>query len=59
MESQKSSGVDQPRGQDARRGNTGGPATRGASLSISATIAQMGAGDFLLFSGHYQHDVKC
>jgi hypothetical protein len=25
MESQKSSGVDQPRGQDARRGNTGGP----------------------------------
>jgi hypothetical protein len=26
MESQKSSGVDQPRGQDARRGNTGGPA---------------------------------
>jgi hypothetical protein len=24
MESQKSSGVDQPRGQDARRGNTGG-----------------------------------
>jgi hypothetical protein len=26
MESQKSSGVDQPRGQDARRGNSGGPA---------------------------------
>jgi hypothetical protein len=26
MESQKSSGVDQPRGQDARRGNTGCPA---------------------------------
>ena len=26
MESQKSSGVDQPRSQDARRGNTGGPA---------------------------------
>jgi hypothetical protein len=26
MESQKSSGVDQPRGQHARRGNTGGPA---------------------------------
>jgi hypothetical protein len=26
MESQKSSGVDQPRGQDTRRGNTGGPA---------------------------------
>jgi hypothetical protein len=26
MESQKSSGVDQPRGQDARRGNTRGPA---------------------------------
>jgi hypothetical protein len=26
MESQKSLGVDQPRGQDARRGNTGGPA---------------------------------
>jgi hypothetical protein len=26
MESQKSSGVDQPRGQDARRGNFGGPA---------------------------------
>jgi hypothetical protein len=26
MESQKSSGVDQPRGQDARRGDTGGPA---------------------------------
>jgi hypothetical protein len=26
MESQKSSGVDQPHGQDARRGNTGGPA---------------------------------
>jgi hypothetical protein len=26
MESQKFSGVDQPRGQDARRGNTGGPA---------------------------------
>jgi hypothetical protein len=26
MELQKSSGVDQPRGQDARRGNTGGPA---------------------------------
>jgi hypothetical protein len=25
-ESQKSSGVDQPRGQDARRGYTGGPA---------------------------------
>jgi hypothetical protein len=26
MESQKSSGADQPRGQDARRGNTRGPA---------------------------------
>jgi hypothetical protein len=26
MESQKSSGVDRPHGQDARRGNTGGPA---------------------------------
>jgi hypothetical protein len=26
MESQKSLGVDQPRGQDVRRGNTGGPA---------------------------------
>jgi hypothetical protein len=41
MESQKSSGVDQPRGQDARRGNTGGPATRGASLSTSATTPTM------------------
>jgi hypothetical protein len=38
MESQKSLGVDQPRGQDARRGNMGGPAHKMGSLSISATI---------------------
>jgi hypothetical protein len=41
MESQKSSGVDQPRGQDARRGNSAGPATRGASLSTNATTPTM------------------
>jgi hypothetical protein len=38
MESQKSSGVDQPRGQDARRATLEVQPTRGASLSISATI---------------------
>jgi hypothetical protein len=37
MESQKSSGVDQSRGQNARRGNTRGLAHRGESHNTSAT----------------------
>jgi hypothetical protein len=38
MESQKSSGVDQPRGQDVRRGNTGGPAHKRGKSQHHATI---------------------
>jgi hypothetical protein len=37
MESQKSSSVDQPRGQDARRGNTGVQPTRGENHSTRTT----------------------
>jgi hypothetical protein len=41
MESQKSSDVDQSRGQDARRANTGGPAHKRGSRNTSATTPIM------------------